>query len=51
MQYYLNDKKLSKIEKQKAKKVVLKIFKELDDYALKRWEEMEEVDLKILKIN
>ena len=49
MQYYLNDKKLSK--KQKAKKVVLKIFKELDDYALKRWEEMEEVDLKNLKIN
>ena len=51
MQHYLYDKKLSKIQKQKAKKVDLKIFKELDDYALKRWEEMEEVDLKNLKIN
>ena len=51
MQHYFDDKKLSKIEKQKAKKVVLKIFKDLDDYALKRWEEMEEVDLKNLKIN
>ena len=35
MQYYLNDKKLNKIEKQKAEKDGLKIFEELDDYALK----------------
>ena len=33
MQYYLNDKKLNKIEKQKAEKDGLKIFEELDDYA------------------
>ena len=51
MQYYLNDKKLSKLEKQNAKKVVPKIFEELDDYAFKSWVEMEEVDLKILKLN
>jgi ferredoxin-nitrite reductase len=37
MQYYLNDKKLNKIEKQKAEKDGLKIFEELDDYALKGW--------------
>ena len=30
MQYYLNDKKLNKIEKQKAEKDGLKIFEELD---------------------
>ena len=32
MQYYLNDKKLNKIEKQKAEKDGLKIFEELDDF-------------------
>ena len=47
MQYYLNDKKLNKIEKQKAEKDGLKIFEELDDYALKGWEEMDEVDLQM----
>ena len=31
MQYYLNDKKLNKIEKQKAEKDGLKIFEELDN--------------------
>ena len=41
MQYYLNDKKLSKLEKQNAKKVVPKIFEELDDYAFKSWEYLE----------
>ena len=47
MQYYLNDKKLNKIEKQKAEKDGLKILEELDDYALKGWEEMDEVDLQM----
>ena len=47
MQYYLNDKKLNKIEKLKAEKDCLKIFEELDDYALKGWEEMYEVDLQM----
>ena len=47
MQYYLNDKKLNKIEKQKAEKDGLEIFEELDDYALKGWEEMDEVDLQM----
>ena len=47
MQYYLNDKKLNKIEKQKAEKDGLKIFEELDDYALKGWEEMDDVDLQM----
>ena len=47
MQYYLNDKKLNKIEKQKAEKDGLKIFEELDDYALKGWEEMDELDLQM----
>jgi len=47
MQYYLNDKKLNKIEKQKAEKDGLKIFEELGDYALKGWEEMDEVDLQM----
>ena len=47
MQYYLNDKKLNKIEKQKAEKDGLKISEELDDYALKGWDEMDEVDLQM----
>ena len=47
MQYYLNDKKLNKIERQKAEKDCLKIFEELDDYALKGWEEIDEVDLQM----
>ena len=47
MQYYLEEKKLNKIEKQKAEKDGLKIFEELDDYALKGWEEMDEVDLQM----
>ena len=46
MQYYLNDKKSNKIVKQKAEKDGLKIFEELDDYALKGGEEIDEVDLK-----
>ena len=34
-------------EKQKAEKDGLKIFEELDDYALKGWEEMDQVDLQM----
>ena len=47
MQYYLEEKKLNKIEKQKAEKDGLKIFEELNDYALKGWEEMDEGDLQM----
>jgi len=43
----IKDKKLNKIEKQKAEKDGLKVFEDLDDYALKGWEEMDEVDLQM----
>jgi len=45
----IKDKKLNKIEKQKAEKDGLKVFEDLDDYALKGWEEMDEVDYKCVQ--